>query len=136
VSSAVAVYRWAYGVLAGDAELASIVRGVYADLGPEGAELPLLVIGLSGASSVWVIGREIAEQVAFYAQVVEADGMDAIEAALGRVDELFQAAPAVVDGVRVEAVQRERETFHVEYEGGVLYRYGTAFYRALVTRGG
>ncbi len=133
MQAAVAVYRWAYGALSGDAALAGIVTGVYADLAPEGAQPPYLVVTLEDASDVRALGKSLALNVSLAVRVVTGSDLGPAEQALERVDEVLPQATGPYGDVTVAACWRERQAYFVEVDQGSVYRHAIAYYRVLVT---
>lgn len=131
MTAAVAVYRWAYAVLAQDAVLGSIVSGIYTDVAPAEAALPFLVLSVQDARDVHVLGRSLAHEITLGVRVVGGDDLAPIEAAIERVDEILPPSTGDMQGLTVVACWRAEQQYYVEVQDGEVYRHAVAQYRVL-----
>lgn len=135
MSQSAATDRWLYGVLSSDGALLALVgTRVYADLAPDGTQLPVVIYQMQSARDRMMVGstRIWSDQLYLVRGIAEtpAYGGDLLTIA-DRIDVVLHAASgSTVEGTVFECV-REREFRMVETINGRQYRHLGGVYRIL-----
>lgn len=135
MAEVVTAERWLVQVLKADTSLMALTPRVYTMPTPQGAQVPLVLIGEVSASDLMAIGaRRIWTNGLWTVRAVfeSASWAGNLEAAANRIDAVLHAASGAPTGGNVWACVRERPFRLVENNGGQQLRHLGGIYRIFV----
>ena len=112
--------------------------GIYADVLPEGASLPAVLMSRQSALDTSGGGGErlLTQPVYFVRGVVDGTCMDALITLAAAIDQAFRLSastpPSFIGGVVVRGAHREEPLLGSSTEEGITYTYAGGLYRLFV----